>query len=163
MKKFKTEIQELILEQDFPVKLESLDEYPSKKLITTLISLLYNSDPLIKERSIIALGYAVARIAEKDMEYARIVMRRLMLSLTEESGGIGWGAPEAMGEIMARNFQLAKEYHQMLISYTAGGGNELEFEDLQKDVIAGLKKLQKQYPEMVGEIAHLLEEDQKNH
>ena len=83
-------------------------------------------------------------------------MRRLMLSLTEESGGIGWGAPEAMGEIMAGNYQLAEEYHQILISYTPGGGNELEFEDLQKDVIAGLRRLALKYPHLVEDVKHLL-------
>jgi hypothetical protein len=156
MKKFKTEIQELIVKEDFLLKLESLDEYNSKRLITTLISLLYNPNPLIKERSILALGYTVSKIADDDIQYARIIMRRLMLSLTEESGGIGWGAPEAMGEIMARNYQLAQEYHQMLISYTPGGGNELEFEHLQKDVIAGLKRLAHKYPNLVEEVKHLL-------
>ena len=156
MKKFKKEIKELILEENFPSNAEAFDEYPSKKIITALISLLYNPDPIIKERSITALGYAVSKIAEKDMESARVVMRRLVLSLTEESGGIGWGAPEAMGEIMARNYQLALEYHQMLISYTKGGGNELEFEDLQKDVIAGLKRLAREHPHLVEEVKHLL-------
>jgi len=79
-----------------------------------------------------------------------------MLSLTEESGGIGWGAPEAMGEIMARSEKLAEEYHKILISYTLGGGNELDFEDLQKDVIAGLKRLSQVHPELVKEVEHLL-------
>ena len=48
-------------------------------------------------------GEVVSKIAESDLEFARTVMRRLMLSLTEESGGIGSGVAEAMGEIMARN------------------------------------------------------------
>jgi hypothetical protein len=156
MKKIKNEIQELLSEDDFPSNLRALDDYPTKKLITTLVSLLYNPDPSIKERSILALGHYVAKIAEEDIEYARVIMRRLMLSLTEESGGIGWGAPEAMGEIMARNFQLAMEYHKMLISYTTGGGNELEFEELQKDVIAGLRRLAGSYPELVEDVKHLL-------
>ena len=46
-----------------------------------------------------------------------------------------------MGEIMARSEKLAEEYYKILISYTLGGGNELDFEELQKDVIAGLKRL----------------------
>jgi len=33
-----------------------------------------------------------------------------MWSLNDESGGIGWGAPEAMGAIMARHTGLADEY-----------------------------------------------------
>ena len=156
MGKFKNEIQELILRDDFPGKLDRLNNYPQKRLIKTLISLLYDTDNLIKKRTVLALGFVVSNIADKDLEYARVVMRRLMLSLTEESGGIGWGAPEAMGEIMSRNYQLAKEYHQMLISYAPGGGNDLEFEELQKDVIAGLKKLAGSYPDLVEGVKHLL-------
>ena len=83
-------------------------------------------------------------------------MRRLMLSVTEESGGIGWNTPEAMGEIMARSENLAHEYHKMLISYTEGGGNELDFEGLQKSVIAGLKRLGKVRPELTKSVNHLL-------
>jgi len=79
-----------------------------------------------------------------------------MLSVTEESGGIGWNTPEAMGEIMVRNEQLANEYHKILISYTMGGGNELDFEGLQKSVVAGLKRLAKVHPNMVIEVNHLL-------
>jgi len=156
MNKNKKEIQELIIQENFPYNLETLNNYPPKRLVNTLLSLLYNPDELIKERSILALGYAVSTIADDDIEYARIIMRRLMLSLTEESGGIGWGAPEAMGEIMARNYQLAQEYHQMLISYTPGGGNDLDFEELQKDVISGLKRLSAVYPHLVEEVKHFL-------
>jgi hypothetical protein len=79
-----------------------------------------------------------------------------MLSVTEESGGIGWNTPEAMGEIMARSEKLAHEYHKMLISYTEGGGNELDFEGLQKSVIAGLKRLGKVRPELTKSVNHLL-------
>ena len=55
------------------------------------------------------MGAVVAHLAEKDMESARVVMRRLMCSLNDESGGIGWGAPEAMGEIIASHEGLASE------------------------------------------------------
>jgi len=53
------------------------------------------------------MGRVVSSLAEKDMESARVVMRRLMWNLNEESGGIGWGCPEAMGETMARSAPLA--------------------------------------------------------
>ena len=156
MNQIKKEIQDLIVQEDFHNNFETLNNYPPKRLVNTLLSLLYHPDKLIKERSILALGQAVSNIAENDFEYARTIMRRLMISLTEESGGIGWGAPEAMGEIMARNYKLAEEYHQMLISYTPGGGNDLDFEELQKDVISGLKRLAEVYPHLVEEVKHLL-------
>ena len=57
---------------------------------------------------------------------------------------------------MARNEKLAKEYYKILISYTPGGGNYLDFEELQKDVIAGLKRLSQVHPELVKEVEHFL-------
>lgn len=156
MNQIKKEIKDLLIREDFQDNLEALNNYSPKRLVNTLISLLYNPDKLVKEGSIKALGVVVSKIADHNIEDARIVMRRLMLSLTEESGGIGWGAPEAMGEIMALNYKLAQEYHHMLISYTPGGGNELEFEELQKDVIAGLRRLAGSYPELVEDVKHLL-------
>lgn len=44
------------------------------------------------------------------MEKACTVMRRLMWTLNDEFGGIGWGVPEAMGEIMVCHKGLAHIY-----------------------------------------------------
>ncbi len=74
----------------------------------------------------------MANFAEEDMESARVIMRRLMWSLNDESGGIGWGSPEAMGEIIASHDGLAKEYAHVLISYVWEEGNFLEYEPLQR-------------------------------
>ena len=60
------------------------------------------------------MGASLARLADADMEAARIVMRRLLWSLNDESGGIGWGAPESMAEAMCRHQGLALEYAHML-------------------------------------------------
>ena len=68
-------------------------------------------------------------------------MRRLMWSLNDESGSIGWGAPEAMAEIMARNKKLADEYYKILISYSEQGKNYLEHEGLQRSVRRGIERI----------------------
>jgi hypothetical protein len=62
------------------------------------------------------------------MESARVIIRRLIWNLNDESGGIGWGSPEAMGEIMAGHDRLAEEYHNILISYIMPDGNYIEHE-----------------------------------
>lgn len=81
------------------------------------------------------------------------MMRRLMWSLNEESGAIGWGAPEALGETMARNGSLAKEYHRILISYAQepeyGDGNFLEHVPLRRGVYWGLARLAAIQPDLV--------------
>ena len=158
MKKFKVEVLELLELNDFENNIQIIHKYEKRKLVNALFSFLCSTDKKIKSNAVTAMGEVVAKIAEIELESARIIMRRLMLNLNDESGGIGWGAPEAMGEIMARSEKLAEEYHKILISYTLGGGNELDFEELQKDVIAGLKRLSRVRPNLVKEVEHLLNE-----
>jgi hypothetical protein len=76
-------------------------------------------------------------------------MRRLIWIVNDESGGIGWGSPEAMGEIMARNAQMANEYHNILISYVSPEMNYLEHEILQRGVLWGIGRLAHARPMMV--------------
>ena len=52
--------------------------------------------------------------------------RRLIWSLNDESGGIGWGAPEAMGEILARSEKLSCEFYCILLAYIREDGTPLE-------------------------------------
>ena len=156
MKKSKKEVLELLEQDDFEANIQKNHKYDERKLVNTLFSFLCSTDKKIKEHAVTAMGEVVSKIAMSNIEFGRTIMRRLMLSLTEESGGIGWGAPEAMGEIMARSEKLAEEYHKILISYTIGGGNELDFEELQKDVIAGLRRLSIVRPDLVEEVKHLL-------
>ena len=158
MKKFKEGVLELLELNDFENNIQIIHKYDKRKLVNALFSFLCSTDKKIKKNAVTAMGEVVSKIAEIDLESARIIMRRLMLNLNDESGGIGWGAPEAMGEIMARSEKLAEEYHKILISYTLGGGNELDFEELQKDVIAGLKRLSRVRPNLVKEVEHLLNE-----
>ena len=80
------------------------------------------------------------------MESARVVMRRLIWNLNDESGGIGWGSPEAMGEIMACHGQLADEFSKLLRSYIMPHGNFLEHEALQRGVLWGMARLAKTRP-----------------
>lgn len=156
MNSFKEKIKKLLEEDDFEENLQDIHKFPPLKVVNALLPLLVTTNEKLKNRVVKSFGEVVARLAENDIESARIVMRRLMLSLNDESGGIGWNSPEAMGEIMARSDKLADEYHKIIISYAMGGGNELDFEGLQKSVIAGLKRLSRVHPNLVKEVEHLL-------
>lgn len=158
MNNFKEKIKKLLEEDDFDENLQDIHKFPPLKVVNVLLSLLVTTNEELKNRVVLAFGEVVSKLAETDIESARIVMRRLMLSLNDESGGIGWNSPEAMGEIMARSNKLADEYHKILISYTLGGGNELDFEGLQKSVIEGLKRLSQVHPELVKDVEHLINE-----
>jgi hypothetical protein len=102
------------------------------------------------------MGAVVARLAEVSMESARVVMRRFMWNLNEESGGIGWGCPEAMGECMARSEQLADEYGCILISYLHPGRNYIENPALQEGVLWGVGRLAHARPAVMTECVELI-------
>ncbi len=127
-----------------------------RKVVNPLISFVQSSDEHVRARAIASLGQVVATLADRDMESARVVMRRLMWSLNDESGGIGWGAPESMGEIMALHGGLAREFHKILISYVDSEGNYLEYEPLRQGAVKGLKRLFAAQPLIMAPYAHVL-------
>ncbi len=135
---------------------DDLSRQPARRLINPLLSFLCSPEPLIKWRAVTAIGKVIAGLADEDMESARVIMRRLMWSLNDESGGIGWGAPESMGEIMARHRRLADEFHAILISYLAPKGNYLEHEALQPGVLWGLGRLARKRRELAVKAAGFL-------
>jgi len=106
-----------------------------------LIALLTDSNETIKWRAITALGQVAVKLFSKDPEKVRKIIRQLIWNLNEESGGIGWGMPEALGEILAGIPALRMEYAGLFSSYLVEEGFLLENEQLQKGVIWGLGRL----------------------
>ena len=155
-RQLKKEILELLCHKDFEKSLEKICQLPARQAVNPLFSFFYNSDELVRWRAVAAMGAVVSNLADHDMESARVIMRRLIWNLNDESGGIGWGSPEAMGEIMARHERLAEEYHKILISYIMPDGNYLEHEILQRGVLWGIGRLAHARPYLVKKFADLL-------
>jgi HEAT repeat protein len=153
----KRKVFKLLRSQDFDKALKDIDRLPAHRVINPLFSFLYNKDEAIKWAAVVAMGSIVGKVADENMEAARVVMRRLMWNLNDESGGIGWGSPEAMGEIMAVHEGLAKEYVHILISYSREDGNYLEYEGLHRGLLWGIGRLAQERPELLkGAVIHLL-------
>ena len=149
-------VENLLKSDAFEARMGELVSHEPRRIINPLLSFLYSPDELIKWRTVTAVGYVVARMADEEMEWARVVMRRLMWSLNDESGGIGWGAPEAMGEIMARHERVAEEFSAILVSYIREDGNPLENGLLERGVLWGIGRLAQKRPGMVqGAVTHL--------
>jgi HEAT repeat protein len=130
--------------------LRNISPFSPRQVINPLISFFYHENEQIRWRAITAAGFVVSGMAETgQMEPARVIMRRFMWSLNDESGGIGWGAPEAMGEIMARNAAIAEEFHRILTSYAWEQGNFLEHEILQRGVLWGIGRLSHARPALI--------------
>jgi hypothetical protein len=154
----KQRVLRLLKSTDFDLSIEELCRFPARQVINPLFSFLYNSDEQVKWRAVTAFGAVVAKLADRDMESGRIIMRRLMWNLNDESGGIGWGSSEAMGETLARHEGLAKEYAGILVSYARQDGNYLEHEALQQGLLWGIGRLSQVRSDLIKKdaIRHLI-------
>lgn len=101
-------------------KLNELADVIIKKRsrIKNLLRLLYSTDAILRWRAIEAVGVVVDKLADKDHEAARNIIRSLFWSINDESGGIGWSAPECIGEIIYRRPVDFKEFASIIISFT---------------------------------------------
>lgn len=117
-------------------------------VIHHLFSALCSTHEICKWHAVTGFGIVVPAVAAKNLENARIIMRRFLWSLNDESGGIGWGVPESMAEVMVKSDTLFMEYVHMLVSYLRGDGpellqdgNYLELPALQQGLLWGVVRL----------------------
>ena len=137
--------------------LVEIGRLPPRQIINPLFSFIQSGNEKVKWGAVKVAGLVVSQLAESDLEAARVIMRRLMWNLNDESGGIGWGSPEVMGEILAAHNGLAQEYAHILLSYAREEGNYLELEALQRGLLWGIGRLAEKRPDLVrGASASLL-------
>ena len=154
---FKRKVFDLLRSDNFDQALHELLQLSARQVVNPLFSSLLSIDEHIKWRTVSAMGKVVANLADEDIESARVVMRRLMWMLNDESGGIGWGAPEVMGEVMASHEGLGKEYASVLVSYVRENGNFLEYEPLQRGAVWGVGRVAQVRPHLVQDaVPHLI-------
>lgn len=146
----------LLVADTFPSSLDAVDDLPGRRIVNPLFAFFCDADALRRWRAVTAMGRVVSRLADENLESARVVMRRFMWNLNEESGGIGWGCPEAMGECMARCGRLADEYACILSSYLHPERNFIEHPALQEGVLWGLGRLAEARPGCMAGGAELL-------
>jgi len=144
----RTRLLALLRSREFDSAAGELRQLPGRRFVKSLRSALC-SDEEARWPAVTLMGLLTAELAERDLESARVVMRTLMWNLTEECGGIAWGVPESMAEIMACHEILASEYAPILISYTREDGNFLEYEPLQRGVMWGIGRLAQVRPELL--------------
>jgi len=152
----KTKVLELFKDRDLGQIQASIAAIAAKDAANALFSLICRDDPFLRWPAITCMGTALARLADQDIEEARIMMRRFLWSLNDESGGIGWGAPESMAEALCCHKVLAEEYVHMLISYMREDGdqahqdgNYIEHPLLQRGLLWGVARLSECRPELL--------------
>jgi HEAT repeat protein len=98
-----------------------------RRVLPSLVSLTFDSDPQIGWRAIEALGVSAQRVAQDDPDFVREQLRRLYWLISEESGGICWHAPEAMAEIVRYEPELFADYLSIAVHLITS----IEEEDLE--------------------------------
>ena len=85
--------------------------------LSTLSSMLFEADELIRWRAIEAIGETAKAKFDDEPDKVRAFVRRLFWLMNDESGGICWHAPEAIAEVIHRVPELLLEYSVILTSY----------------------------------------------
>lgn len=147
-RQIKKEIFALLGQPSLEEIYKKIQHYPEVGVVNSLFMALCDQNEIIRWHGVSCFGEVVSSIERENTERARVIMRRFLWSLNDESGGIGWGAPESMAETMVRSDRLRREYLHMLISYMREDGEEL-FQDgnylelplLQKGLLWGIGRL----------------------
>src|SRR5512141_1790827 len=71
------------------------------QVLSQLVRFAYDKETLIGRRAIEAIGRVARDRMEADYAVFREMVRKQLWSLSDESGGIGWAAPEIIGEIVS--------------------------------------------------------------
>lgn len=115
MPTLKNNIKAALLKPDFDsIVSMALKE---KRVFRILISLAYDKTELICWRAIEAIGKAAGALKKKDPDFVRNIVQRLLWSLSEESGGIGWSAPDMLGEIVINAPDVFPDIPPIILSF----------------------------------------------
>lgn len=150
-RKLMKRVETILQSADFNGAMEELRGLQVMGAINALIGRLSHADEQLRQRSIAACGVLISELADRNMETARVVLRRLLWNLTEESGNCAWGAPELIGETLANHEQLAVEFSPVLISFIMPEGNCLEYEPLLRGAVWGVTRLALVKPDLAVE------------
>jgi hypothetical protein len=119
-----TTIRQWLLDANYAPILEIAEN--KKSILSQLTALTYEENKKISDHAIHATGLVARIITERDPEYVRNYLLRLFWLLNDESGGIGWRAPELIGEILYHCPQFS-QFFPILISLL-----DLEKEDIPR-------------------------------
>lgn len=128
-RKLKGELAERLAGGEWPDCLADIERAAAPQEYVGPLMALLPRPGLLHWRAVLGLGAAVPALARLRMEEARVVMRRFMWHMNEESGNLGWGVPESMGEIMSHSRELAAEFNRILFSYVLDSGREDNYID----------------------------------
>ncbi|MBF7083951.1 HEAT repeat domain-containing protein [Desulfallas sp. Bu1-1] len=112
----KERVAALIRERKFDELAELIAR--ERKIMRYLYRLLYSTEGIMRWRAIEGMGVVARRLAQEDPDAVRNIIRSLFWSINDESGGIGWSAPESIGEIIYHLPAMFGEFASIILSYS---------------------------------------------
>ncbi len=123
----------------------------NRKLLSILVRLAYNKETIVGWRAILAVGHVAALYVRNNYDFLRETIRKLLWSLSDESGGIGWSAPEILGEIVRADPKKMADVLPLIAEiYT------IEEKIFRPGVLYALKRIAESQLEAVLPFQHLL-------
>ncbi|NDV24008.1 DVU0298 family protein [Desulfovibrio sp. JC022] len=155
-RRIKKEVMAVLADENWENRFEELmEKYSMQNLVAPLFASLCATTVMVRWHGVTCFGKVISRMVEEDTAKARVVMRRIMWMLNEESGGCAWGVPEAMGEISAVNDLMGAEYGKILLSYShedeEGPENYLEFPTLLRGAVWGVARMAQDRPQIAAQ------------
>ncbi len=111
----KDKVVELIQDKSYDQLTELAKK--NKGIFRNMLSLTYDKGEAICWLTIEAIGVVSGRIAVERPEVVRDLIHRLLYSMSDESGGIGWSSPEILGEIVRNSPDLFPDIAPVITSF----------------------------------------------
>jgi hypothetical protein len=116
-----------------------------RKILSVLVRIAYDKETLVGRRAIAATGRVASVFIRNNYEFLRETVRKLLWSLTDESGGIGWSAPELLGEIVS----AGPEEFSDVVPIIAGVFS-IEEEVFRPGILYAFKRIAESHPDMIS-------------
>lgn len=138
-------------------ELDKLEQWAEneRNALTKIMPFLYERDELLRWRAIEAMGRVAKVVFERTPDAVRATVRKLLWSMNDESGSVGWHAPEAVGEILYNVPALLEEYGIILAS-------NLDKSPFERGVHWAVMRMASANANLFSEFAQLLEKSLEN-
>ncbi len=115
MPPLKQEIRDALLHAEFDRVVQLA--LTNVKVFSALISLSFDKEDPLSWRAIKAMGKSAGAVAKSNPVFVRNVGQRLLWSMRDESGAIGWNAPEMLAEIGVHSPDLFADIPPIILSF----------------------------------------------
>ncbi len=130
----------------------------SRKVFSVLVRLAYDKATLIGWRAIKAIGHVSSLYVNNNYDFLRDAIRKLLWSLSDESGGIGWSAPEILGEIVGTDPEKMSDVIPLIADIFA-----VEERVFRPGVLYALTRIAETHPEFVVRFQKLVRDGLQEH